>query len=108
MVYQDVRRNAMQASNNYKASYDKKTDALQLKQLEYVYVSQPKADHQRSKKLLTDFRRMGPYIIEKVLPNNKSLVGKIDTDKVQVLHRMRLRHVTRRQPPPDVQITPKN
>ena len=40
-----------------------------------------------------------PYIIEKVLPNNIYLVRKKGTNKTQVLHRMRMRQFTPRQPP---------
>ena len=49
---------------------------------------------------------MGPYIVEKVLPNNKYLVRKIGTDKKQVLHRMRKRQFTPRQPPADIRVNP--
>ena len=59
----------MQAYIKYKAYYDKKVNASQLIEADYVYVLQPKADHQRSKIPFTEFRWIGPYIIEKVLPN---------------------------------------
>ena len=88
MIYQDVRKNTMQAYIKYKAYYDKKANASKLKEADYVYILQPKADHQGSKIPFTEFRWMGPYIVEKVLPNNKYLVRKIGTDKTQVLHRM--------------------
>ena len=70
MIFQDVRKNAMQAYIKYKAYYDKKANASKLKQADYVYILQPKADHQGSKIPFTDFRWIRPYIIEKVLPNN--------------------------------------
>ena len=102
MIRQDVRKNAMQAYIKYKAYYDKKANASKLKEADYVYVLQPKADHQGSKIPFTEFRWMGPYIVEKVLPNNNYLVRKIGTDKTQVLHRMRMRQFTPRQPPADI------
>ena len=49
---------------------------------------------------------MGPYVVEKVLPNNNYLVRKIGTDKTQVLHRMRMRQFTPRQPPADIRVNP--
>ena len=67
---------------------------------------QPKADHQGSKIPFTEFRWVGPYIIEKVLPNNNYLVRKIGTNKTQVLHRMRMRQFTPRQPPADITVKP--
>ena len=106
MIHQDVRKNAMQAYIKYKAYYDKKANASKLKEADYVYVLQPKADHQGSKIPCTEFRRMGPSIVEKVLPNNNNLVRKNGTDKTQVLHRMRMRQFTPRQPPADIRFNP--
>ena len=106
MIYQDVRKNTMQAYIKHKAYYDKKANASKLKEADYVYILQPKADHQGSKIPFTEFRWMGPYIVEKVLPNNNYLVRKIGTDKTQVLHRMRMRQFTPRQPPADIRVNP--
>ena len=68
---------------------------------------QPKADQQGSKIPSTDFQWIGPYIIEKVLPNNDYLVRKTGTNKTQVFPRMRLRQFTPRQPLLDKRITPR-
>ena len=76
-----------------------------MKKADYVFILQPKADHQGSKNPFTDFRWIGPYIIEKLLPNNNYLVRKIGTDKTQILHRMRLRQFTPRQPLSDIPVT---
>ena len=104
-IFQDVRKNTMQAYIKYTAYYDKKANASKLKKADYVFILQPKADHQGSKILFTDFRWIGPYIIEKVLPNNNYLVRKIGTNRTQILHRMRLRQFTPRQPPSDIPVT---
>ena len=84
---------------------DKKANASKLKQSDYVYILQPKADQQGSEIPFTDFLWNGPYIIEKVLRNNSYLVRKIVTNKTQNLHRMRLRQLTARQPIPDTPVT---
>ena len=147
-IHQDVRKNAKQVYIKFKVYYDKKAKTSQLKETYYVYVLQPKADHQVSKApftelntkptatkrptlqnlkkqeadfvyilqpkadhqgskiAFTEFRWMGPYIVEKVLPNNNYLVRKIGTNKTQVLHRMRLRQFKSRQPPTDVRVKP--
>ena len=107
IIFQDVRKIVMQAYIKYKAYYDKKAIASKLKHADYVFILQPKADHQGSKIPFTVFRWIGPYIIEKVLPNNKYLVRKVGTNKTQILHRMRLRQFTPRQPIPDIPITPR-
>ena len=104
-IFQDIRKNAMQAYIKYKAYYNRKANASKLKKADYVFILQPKADHQGSKIPFTDFRWIGPYIIEKVLPNNNYLVRKIGTNKTQILNRMRLRQFTPRQPLPDVPVT---
>ena len=85
-IFQDVRKNPMQAYLKCKAYYDRKANASKLKKADYVFILQPKADHHRSKIPFTDFRWIGPYIIEKVLPNNNYLVRKIGTNKTQSLH----------------------
>ena len=107
MIFQDVRRNAMETYIKYKAYYDKKANASKLKQSDYVYTLKPKGNHQGSKIPFTDFRWIGPYFIEKVLPNNNYLVRNVGTNKAQILHRMRLRQFTPRQPIPDIPITPR-
>ena len=104
-LFQDVRKNAMQAFIKYKAYYDREANASKLEKADYVFILQPKADHQGSKIPFTDFRWIGPYIIEKVLPNNNYLVRKIGTNKTQIFHRMRLRQFTPRQPLADILVT---
>ena len=50
MTFQDVCKNTMQAFIKYKANYDlKKAKASKLKEKQYVYDLQAKADHQRNK-----------------------------------------------------------
>ena len=80
----------------------KQPSLQKLKEADYVYILQPKVDHQGSKIPFTEFRCIGPYIIEKVLPNNNYLVRKIGTNKTQVLHQMRIRQFA---PPPNHQLT---
>ena len=94
MIFRDVRKSAMQAYIKYKAYYNKKVNASKLKQADYVFILQPKADHEGSKIPSTDFRWMGRYINEEELPNNNYLVRKIGTNKTQILHQMRLRQFT--------------
>ena len=106
MIHQDVRKNTMQAYIKYKAYYDKKANASKLKEAEYVYILQPRWIHQGSKIPFTEFRWVGPYIIEKALPNNNYLVRKIGTNKTQLLHRIRMRQFTPRQPPADITVKP--
>ena len=55
MIHQGVRKNIMQAYIKYQAYYDKKANASKLKEADYVYILQSKADHQGSKIPFTEF-----------------------------------------------------
>ena len=81
----------MQSYIKYKRYYDKKTKASPLKEKDYCFILQPKADHQGSKTQFRDFRWIGSYIVGKVLPNNTYIVRKLSTNKAQILHGIRLR-----------------
>ena len=81
MIDQDVRKNTMRAYIKYKDFYDKKANASKLKEADYVYILQPKADHQGRKIPFTEFRWTRPYIFEKVLPNINYMIRKIGTNK---------------------------
>ena len=105
IVFHDIRKNTMKAYITYKAYYHKKANASKLREQQYMQVLQPKADHQGSKFLFTHLRWIGPYIVEKTLPNNNYLVRKLATNKTKVLLCLRLRLFTPRQPIPDVQLT---
>ena len=47
-----------------------------------------------------------PVYYRKTLPNNNYLVRKFGTNKTQVLHRMRMRQLTPRQPSADITVKP--
>ena len=91
ILYDKTKKNVMQSYIKYKKYYDKKAKASPLKEKDYCFILQPKADHQGSKRPFRDFRWIGPYLVEKVLPNNNYIVRKLITNKTQILHRIRLR-----------------
>ena len=91
----------MQSYIKYKKYYDKKAKASPLKEKDYCFILQPKADHQGSKIPFRDFRWTGPYLVEKVLSNNNYLVRKLNTNKTQILHRIRFRKYNPEEPPED-------
>ena len=91
----------MQSYIKYKRYYDKKAKASPLKEKDFCFILQPKADHQGSKIPFRDFRWIGPYKVEKVLPNNNYIVRKLNTNKIQILHRIRLRKYNPEKPPED-------
>ena len=81
----------MQSYIKYKNNIDKKAKASPLKEKDYCFILQPKADHQRSKIPFRDFCWIGPCLVENVLPKNNYIVRKLNTNKTQILHRIRLR-----------------
>ena len=70
-----------------------------------MYISELEADHEGSKIPMTDFWLIGSYVVEKVLSKNNYLVGKVATNKTQVLHRIKLQSYTPRQPFADLHTT---
>ena len=101
ILYDKTKKNVMQSYIKYKRYYDKKAKASPLKEKDYCFILQPKGDHQGSKIPLRDFRWIGPYLVEKVLPNNNYVVRKLNTNKIQILHRIRLRKYNPEKPPED-------
>ena len=51
---------------------------------------------------MCDFRWIGPYLVEKALPNNIYIVRKLKTNKIQILHSIRLRKCNPEKPPEDI------
>ena len=101
ILYDKTKKNVMQSYIKYKKYYDKKAKASPLKEKDYCFILQPKADHQRSKLPFRDFRWIGLYLVEKVLPNNNYIVRKLNTNKTQILHRIRLGKYNPEKPPED-------
>ena len=83
-----TKQNIMQSYIKYKEYYDHKAKAAPLKENEYCFVLQPKADHQGSKTPFRDYRWVGPFTVQKLLPNANYLVRRINTNKTQILHRI--------------------
>ena len=81
----------MQSYLKYKQFYDRKDKALPMKQNDFCFILQPIAYHQGSKILFREFRWIGPYIFEQVLHNENYIVRKLNSNKTQILHRIRLR-----------------
>ena len=88
----------MQSYVKYKEYYDRKAKAVPLKESDYCFVLQPKADHRGSKIPFKDYRWVGPFIVQKVLPNEKYIVRRLNTNKTQILHRIRLKKFVPNQP----------
>ena len=87
----DSKKNIMQSYLKYNEYYDRKAKAAPLSQNDYCFILQPIADHQGSKIPFREYRWTGPYIVEKVLPNENYIVRKLNSNKTQILHRIRLR-----------------
>ena len=81
----------MQSYLKYKEYYDRKAKAAPLKQNDYCFILHSIADHQGSKIPFQEYRWLGPYVVGKVLPNENYIVRKLNSNKTQILHRIRLR-----------------
>ena len=91
ILLDSTKKNIMQSYLKYKEYYDRKAKAAPLKQNDYCFILQPIADHQGSKIPFREYRWVGPYVVEKVLPNENYIVRKLNSNKTQILHRIRLR-----------------
>ena len=91
IIIDQTKKNIMQSYLKYKEYYDRKAKAAQLQEKDYCFVLQPKADNQGSKRPFRDFRRTGPFVVQKILPNNNYIVRRLNTNKTQILHRIRLK-----------------
>ena len=98
LLFEKTQKNIMQSYLKYKAYYDKKAGANPLIIGDYCYVLQPKADTQSTKIPFRDFQWVGPYIVIKVLENNNYIVRRLHSNKSQILHRIRIRKFTPREP----------
>ena len=101
ILYDKTKENFLQSNIKYKRYNEKKAKASPLNETDYCFILQPKADHQWSKLPFRDFRWIGPYLVEKVLPNNNYIVRKLNTNRTQILHRIRLRKYNPEKPPED-------
>ena len=62
---------------------------------------QSKAYQQRSKIPFRDFHWIGPYLVKKVLQNNKPIIRKFITNKTQIIHRICFWKYNPEKPPED-------
>ena len=81
----------MQSYLKYKAYYDRKAKAAPLTTGDYCFILNSKADTPATKIPFREFRWVGPYKVEKVLPNSNYIVRRLGTNKTQLLRRIRLR-----------------
>ena len=98
LLHDQTKKNIMQSYLKYKAYYDRKAKASPLTTENYCFILNLKADTQATKIPFREFRWVGPYKVEKVLPNNNYIVRRLGTNKTQLLHRIRLRKYTPQAP----------
>ena len=98
LLIDKTKQNIMQSYIKYKEYYDRKAKAAPLKEGDYCFVLQPKADHQGSKIPFRDYRWVGPFIVQKILPNENYIIRRLNTNKTQILHRISLKKFIPNQP----------
>ena len=91
ILIDQTKKNIMQSYLKYKDYYDRKAKAAPLKEKDYCFVLQPKADSQASKIPFKEYRWIGQFVIQKVLSNDNYIVRRLNTNKTQILHRIRLK-----------------
>ena len=91
ILLDQTKKNIMQSYLKYKDYYDRKAKAAPLKEKDYCFVLQPKADNQASKIPFREYRWIGPFVVQTVLSNDNYIVRRLNTNKTQILHRIRLK-----------------
>ena len=91
-------KNIMQSYLKYKEYYDRKAKAAPLQEKDLCFVLQPEADTQGSIIPLRDFGWTGPFVVQKVVPNSNYIVRRLNTNKTQILHRIRLKKFVQNVP----------
>ena len=91
ILIDQTKKNIMQSYLMYKDYYDRKAKAAPLKEKDYCFVLQPKVDNQASKITFREYRWIGPFVVQTVLSNDNSIVRRLNTNKTQILHRIRLK-----------------
>ena len=84
-----TKKNIMQSYLKNKDYYDRKAKAAPLEEKDYCFVLQPKADNQASKIPFREYRWIGPSVVQTVLSNDNYIVRRLNTNKTQILHRIR-------------------
>ena len=80
ILLDNTKKNILQSYLKYKEYYDRKAKASPLKRNDYCFILQPIAEHQGSKIPFREFRWIGPYVIEQVLPNENYIVRKLNSN----------------------------
>ena len=91
ILIDQTKKNIMQSYLKYKDYYDRKAKAAPLKAKDYCFLLQPKADKQASKIPFKEYRWTGPFVVQTVLSNDNYIVRRLNTNKTQRLHRIRLK-----------------
>ena len=91
LLIDKTKQNIMHSYLKYREYYERQAGAAPLKGKDYCLVLQPKADHQGSKIPFGDYRWVGPFIVQKALPIENYIVRRLNTNEIQILHRIRLK-----------------
>ena len=98
LLIDKTKQNITQSYIKYKEDYNRKAKAVPLKESDYCFVLQPKADHRGSKVPFRGYRWVLQFIVQKVLPNENYIVLRLNTNKTQILHRIRPKKFVPNQP----------
>ena len=91
ILIDQTKKNIMQSYLKHKDYYDRKAKAAPLKKKDYCFVLQPKADSQASKIPFREYMWIGSFVVQTVLSNDNFTVRRLNTNKTQLLHRIRLK-----------------
>ena len=98
ILIDQTKKNIMQSYLKHKDYHDRKAKAALLKEGEYCFILQPKADLQALEIPFRHYHWIGPFVIQKVLSNHIYIVRRVNTNKTQILQRIRLKKMVSNTP----------
>ena len=104
MIHGSVSKHLLHAYIRYKQYYDKEDSAHPLATNDYCYALHPQTNTQGLKLPFREYLWTGPFVVVKTLPNNKYLIRKLQTNKTQSLHRIRMKPCPTKDRLPDIQV----
>ena len=104
IIHESVSKHLLHTYKRYKQYYDGKASAHPLTTNDYCYALHTQANNQGSKLPFRECLWTGLLIVMKTLPNNNNLIRKLQTNKTQILHRIRLKPCPTKDRLPDIQV----
>ena len=108
MIHDSLSKHLLHSYIRHKQYYDKKASAHPLAVTDNCCALHPQANNHGSKLPFREYLWTEPFVVVKTLSNNDYLIRKLQTNKTQKLHRIRLKPCPTKDRLPDIQVQTKD